>query len=230
MSRRSAVYRKFAEGSPVMGDVNTYNIPLLLSTREEETELVKNLALCDLTALSRFGLRGRNAASWLQQQLETDLPAINQAVKVHEGLLVVRLSEAEFTLLEELEDSLDSVEDFFNKAGDEAMRNDYPDVYYLPRQDSHSCLMVCGKHSATMFSKICAVDLRTHVFSNLSVAQTSLARSNAIIIRRDLQEVPGYFILVDSSLTEYLWGCLLDAMQEFEGGVVGYEVIRSSCR
>ena len=230
MSRRSPVYRKFAEGSSVMGDINTYNIPLLVSTREEEAEFVENLALCDLTALNRVGLRGRSVASWLQQQFKIELPAINQAVKVQEGLLVIRLSETEFTLLEESEDSLDSFEKFFDKAGDGVRTGDYPDIYYLPRQDSHSCLMVCGKHCATMFSKICAVDLRTHVFSNLSVAQTSLARSNAIIIRRDLQKVPGYFILVDSSLTEYLWGCLLDAMQEFKGGVVGYEVIRSSCR
>ena len=50
---------------------------------------------------------------------------------------------------------------------------------------------------------------------------TSLARMSAIIVRADLGPVPAYAVLGDSSLAEYLWGVLVDAMAEFDGQTVG---------
>ena len=72
-----------------------------------------------------------------------------------------------------------------------------------------------------MFSKVCAVDLRIDKFSQGAVAQTSLARVNAIIVRQDLGATPCFYILSDVSSAEFLWTSLLDAMLEFKGKVVG---------
>ena len=81
--------------------------------------------------------------------------------------------------------------------------------------------MITGEKASAMFAKICGIDLRAKSFDNHAIAQTSVARSNTIIIRDDLGAVPAYHMLGDSASAGYMWMCLNDAMEEFDGGPVG---------
>ena len=76
-----------------------------------------------------------------------------------------------------------------------------------------------------MFSKVCGVDLRPHKFGLGHIAQTAVAKTNAIVIRQDLGQTLSYFILCDISATEFMWDCLLDAMQEYAGSPVGIRAL-----
>jgi sarcosine oxidase subunit gamma len=96
----------------------------------------------------------------------------------------------------------------------------------MPRAESHAWFLVTGERAPGMFAKICGVDLRPHRFAIGAIAQTSLAKMSAIVIRADLGEVPAYHVLADSASAEYLWGCLLDAMAEFAGAPVGWAAAR----
>jgi sarcosine oxidase subunit gamma len=49
---------------------------------------------------------------------------------------------------------------------------------------------------------------------------------SGIIIRADLGRTPAYYVLADSASAEYLWGCLMDAMEEFSGAPVGLLALR----
>ena len=88
-------------------------------------------------------------------------------------------------------------------------------TYLLERGDSHSCFEISGDRTAEMFSKICGVDLRPNSFANLSVAQTSVGKLNAIVIRVDKESRLSYLLMADLSAAEYLWGVVEDAMAEF---------------
>ena len=79
-----------------------------------------------------------------------------------------------------------------------------------------------------LFLKICAVDLRPHKFADLSIAQTSVARLSAIVIRDDRGGTLGYHLLADSASAAYLWDCLIDAMAEFDGGPLGLTALRAA--
>ncbi|NFV82197.1 hypothetical protein [Magnetospirillum aberrantis] len=68
-----------------------------------------------------------------------------------------------------------------------------------------------------MLAKMCGVDLRRHVFADGAVAQTSVARLNAILIRQG----DAVHLLADSASAEYLWDCVVDAMAEYGGAVAG---------
>ena len=81
--------------------------------------------------------------------------------------------------------------------------------------------MITGEHSSDMFAKICGIDLRLKSFSNYSIAQTSIARINGIIIRNDINETPAFYLLFDGASTDYMWSCLKDAFVEFNGAPVG---------
>jgi sarcosine oxidase subunit gamma len=77
-----------------------------------------------------------------------------------------------------------------------------------------------------MFSKVCGVDLRPHKFANKAVAQTSVAKASAIVVRHDLGTTHCFYVLTDVSAAEFLWDCLIDAMLEYDGGPVGVASMR----
>jgi len=92
--------------------------------------------------------------------------------------------------------------------------------YPVRRQDSHYWFSLTGPRCPEMFAKLCAVDLSPDVFDNHSVAQTSVAKSSAIILRHDSKELLCYYLLGDSSTRLYMRACLIDAMKEFDGQVL----------
>ena len=92
--------------------------------------------------------------------------------------------------------------------------------YPVRRQDSHYWFSLTGERCPEMFAKLCAVDLSADTFDNLGVAQTSVARTSAIILRHDTENMLRYYLLGDSSTMLYMWTCLVDAMDEFNGQVV----------
>lgn len=221
MLKQSPVFHKFSEAEYEFGEANGYRVPLIKRNAGKEERGNDCLWLCDMSSLNRVGFRGADIDQWLREQHEMDMPGINRAIVVEQGLLIVRLSQTEIMILEDMSDVDSDFSKVTDKTGTDALSDKHSEIYYLPRQDSHSCFMVSGKHCAELFAKLCAIDLRVGKFPNMSVAQTSLARANTIIIRRDLANTPGYFILTDSSLAEYLWDCLFDAMQEFDGKIIG---------
>ncbi len=173
---------------------------------------IERCALIDLTDLPRVGFRGVDAADWLTARGYALPEAPNRAVLGDDGTLVARLSQTEYFLLGSLADRGQRI------AGEEAgwalgeQRN-----YLLPRQDSHAWVQLSGRHIAEVMAKLCGVDLRPQAFPVGSVAQTSVARLNAIVINAGSAELPRFHILFDRASLEYFQAALLDAMGEFGG-------------
>jgi sarcosine oxidase subunit gamma len=180
------------------------------------------LSLADLSLLPRAGFKGRGAPDWLAATGVVSPPAPNLAARQVDGALVARLSNEEHLILAPL-----SGDDALVARLEAAWSLDAaPGCYRLPRADSHAWLTVAGAEAATMLAKLCGVDLRPRAFANRAVAQTSLARLSAIVIRDDLAETLAYHLLCDSASVEYLWDCLVDAMAEFDGAAVALDALR----
>src|SRR5437867_3689343 len=103
-------------------------------------------------------------------------------------------------------------------------------AYPVPRRDSHAWFMVAGDAAARMFAKLCAVDLAPDQFADGRIAQTSVARLSAIVIRSELGGTLAFSLLADSASAEYLWDCLCDAMAEFHGIVAGVNMMSAADR
>ena len=213
-SKRSFVYRKqsgasfseAADGALVVGFGN-------------DRVQAQQCGLLDLSILPRIGFRGFNSAMHLEA-LGLPAPAQpNQARVSAGGELVLRLSQKEFWVLASLADQGAQVTSLHQR--------DLPnkDCYPLYCQDSHAWFALTGADLPELFAKICGVDLRQAAFPVGSIAQTSVARVNAIVINRPVNDIPCFFILSDSAAAEYLWECLLDAMNEFGGEPVGVSAL-----
>lgn len=187
---------------------------------QDEAAQLARCALLDLSNLARVGFRGVDAAAHLHAQ-QFELPSVpNRCVVQNDGSSVARLSQTEYFLLGSLQDA---------GARLQALEADWQlsekGCYLLPRQDSHAWLLLTGEHVSEVMAKVCGVDLRQQAFAPGAVAQTSVARMSAIIINGSQPDLPLFHILCDRASAQYLWGALLDAMQEFGGKPVGVDAL-----
>lgn len=188
--------------------------PALAVLRVPGENIAAPVVLTDLSPFARTGFKGADTPDWLARQGLVLPAAPNQALVQADGSLLARLSAGEFLLLGRPGDEMGLVErlDAAWSWGEGAGM-----CFPLPRQDSHAWFHLRGPAVPAMLAKLCGVDLRPHAFADGAVAQTSVARLNAIIVRQG----DDVHLLADSASAEYLWACVVDAMAEFDGSVAG---------
>jgi sarcosine oxidase subunit gamma len=181
------------------------------------------MGLADLSTQDRVGFKGPDSLRWAQHLGLTPPDQPNRSSQQDDGSLVARLSHEELLILG---NPCSTAPGMAKLQLEQCGNHELTQVYLLPRRDSHCWFWITGTHAPTLFSKVCGVDLRLHKFSIGHIAQTSLARLSAIIIRRDAGTTPGYYVLSDLSSAEFLWTCLLDAMAEYDGAPIGIAAVR----
>lgn len=186
----------------------------------DEADAARELAIVDLSPLPRTGFKGPRLALWLTEQGVTLGEESNHAYPQTNGLLVARLASTEVLILP----SLDGKEAEIG-ALDRAWSYASAGVWPVPRRDASFWFMVTGRSASSMFAKVCGVDLRAKSFANHVIAQTSVARGNAIVICDNCGPVPAFHVLGDSASASFMWASLLDAMAEFGGRPVGLDAL-----
>ena len=188
-----------------------------------ESHQIQQCAVVDLTNMPRVGFRGTDSASYLSAA-GFELPdAPNTLCHQANGSIVARLSATEYLLLGAMFDFGESV--LALELGWEL--NDSAN-YLLPRQDSHAWIQLTGNWVALVMAKLCAVDLSAEAFAAGQIAQTSVARINAIVMNVSDTQAPKFNILCDRASSLYLWNVLLDAIVEFDGKAVGIDGLLST--
>jgi sarcosine oxidase, subunit gamma len=225
-SRRSFIYRELQALGATFGEVNGSAAALALGAdTAAETETARNLAIADLTALRRGGYKGWTALDWLRGQ-GVPVGENNTTVAADDGTRIARLADSEALIL----GGLDGRSTLLDKVEAGWSLTSAVGAYPVPRPETNFWFGIAGRHAATMMAKICGVDMRPRRFAPGAVAQTSVARMTAIVIRRDLGATLAYDMLADSAAAAYMWRCLRDAMDEFGGKPVGLEAFRSLAR
>lgn len=187
-----------------------------------EGEAGKKLTLSDLSPLPRLGFKGRGTLEAMKKRGIDLEPVPNRAYRQPDGSLCLVLGAGEVLLLSNMRGEGERLGELLNSWRIEDEERTYP----LLRRDSHAWFHVEGAAAARMFAKLCGVDLRPERFVNLSIAQTSLAKLSAIIVRDDRPDTPAYHVLADSAAALYVFECLLDAASEFGARVAGIESVQ----
>ena len=218
-SRRSFLYRDLQTAGAQFRPLNDAMVAASYGDADE-VGIARNLGLADLSPLPRTGFKGPKIAEWLAAQGISLGEASNVAYPAAGGVLAARLAPGEALVLGGLDGDEQPI-----AALERAWSYSAAGVWPVPRRDASFWFMVTGVHSAAMFAKICGVDLRAKSFANHRIAQTSVARSNGIVIRSDLGDVPAYHLLGDSASAGFVWRSVLDAMDEFGGAPVGLDAL-----
>ena len=228
--RRSFVARRLAAAGARFGDLEGAAVALDFGDAAAEAETARRLGLADLSPLPRAGFKGAGTADWLAKQ-GLEVPAeSNRAARQPGGELAARLAPGEVLILGDLDGQGGLPGRLETAWAGAPLPPESPRGFPVPRRDSHAWFLVGGGQSAAMFAKLCAVDLRPGKFPDLSIAQTSVARLSAIVIRDDRPGTLAYHLLADSASAAYLWDCLIDAMAEFDGRPVGLAAVRALAR
>jgi len=177
------------------------------------------LSLIDLSPFPRAGIKGSGLSQWIESKPYDVGTESNRAYVQRDGVLIARLSPGELMLLS---DTADPSTDKLTSPPNATYQ-----CYPVSRQDSHYWFAVTGAHSPAMFAKLCGVDLSPNNFADLSIAQTSVARTSAIIVRHDIKDMLCYYLLGDSSTILYMWTCVVDAMNEFDGRMLGLRALEN---
>ena len=191
-----------------------------------EAAAARRLGLADLSPLPRVGFRGPGAREWLAAQ-GVDLPdEPNRARTQPDGAVAVTRSWTEVLVLGAIHGADSLCARLDAKAEDAHRARAYP----LPRFDGMFWFALTGASATECLAKVCGVDLRESAFPPGSVAQSSLARLSAVIVRVDAGATPLFHLLGDSASAEYAWTSLLDAMEEFGGRPVGLRALHALAR
>jgi sarcosine oxidase subunit gamma len=179
-----------------------------------------SLAVVDLSPLPRIGFKGPGTLAAMQARGVVVGSQFNRAYRQPDTSLCLALGPGEVLLLGALRELTNAF-----AAMEDGWRIEDEDTYPLPRRDSHAWLAFTGDRAPEAFAKICGVDLRFKCFDDLCVAQTSVAKTNAIVVRADIDDAPVYHLLFDCASAAYMLSCVLDAAAEFGGRLSGLRAL-----
>ena len=220
LTRRSNLWRSCAARDATWIEVNGFACPLSYGDPDKERAAATTLGMADATALPRSGYKGWGMANWVSGHTLV-LCEPNGAQLQSDGTLACRLSAGELLLLA----SDHGASEVIGKLAD-MWSMDGAECYPVPREDTNARLVLTGSNVPEMMAKVCGVDLRPGRFANHAIAQTSVARQNAVVVRNDRGSCYALDILFDSAAAVYMWDCLVDAMAEFDGAVIGLAALR----
>lgn len=173
-----------------------------------------HLGIADLSFLTRFGVKGTNAAAWLASQ-EIPVPdCSNTWCPLLQGGIVARLGMNEFLI----EDSLDS--DLAPRLA-KACQQPPAKVYPVLRQDA--AIALCGEALNELLLQTCSVNFRALSLAEYPVLLTSMVGLAVTVIPNERAGQPLYRIWCDGTFGAYLWRTLLAITEELGGGAVGAE-------
>ena len=175
------------------------------------------LRIADLSERPRLGFKGRGTLAAMRQRgiVVEDRP--NRAYRQADDTLCMVLAPGEVFLL-----APDQSDDVFAPLLETWRIDDGERTYPMLRRHSHAWFAMQGDAVPEMLAKLCAVDLRQHRFADLCIAQTSVARLSAIVLRADSSTRTTYHVLADSASSAYLQSCLTDASSEFGGRMTAW--------
>lgn len=217
------VYRMLLERGAEFEPCGASSVAVRYPGNIAELDSARTMAIADLSPLPRVGFKGRDTPEWLRTQ-GVELPDAPNLARIQPDRgLVLRLSDDEHVILSDLAVASNRPADLAGAWRLEPGRLCYP----MPRDETHCWFALTGGRAPEMLAKVCAVDLRAHKFDNGRIAQTSVARTNGVVVRSDLGETLCFYVLADSASAEFLWTGLLDAMDEFKGAPAGLAALQA---
>jgi sarcosine oxidase subunit gamma len=169
------------------------------------------VALTDLTALPRFGIKGPGSAAWLAAQGIVP-PAINR-IGTHNGMLVLRFGGEDFLILAEMAaGALDALAAAWHAQS--GARG-----YWSWREEGWAWMRLSGAGAAEAMARLCALDLRVGRFGDDEIAQTRVGHLEAVLLRSD----GGFDVLFDITATAYFVRTVTAAAEHCAGDTASRE-------
>jgi sarcosine oxidase subunit gamma len=202
---------------------NVHGMPSLVSLPTDQPYAAR-IGIADLSSLTRFGVKGANAAEWLTQQ---GLPIPDRPNSWHplpDDGIIARLGLTEF-LIEDSVNSAIPVGTAKPNAPQLATACQTPPakVYPVLRQDL--ALGLVGDRVHDLLRQTCSFNFQTLALSDRPVILTSMIGVAVTVMPGERNGQPFYRIWCDGTFGTYFWQTLVEIATEMGGGAIGTEYI-----
>ena len=178
----------------------------------DETAARESVAIADLSCLDKAGVKGPEAAQWLESRGIAVPAQANAWTGLADGGVIARLGRSEFFL----EDGANG--DTANRLQD-ALETGPAGVYPVIRQDAGMVLV--GRRVNELLVQSCNVNFQELDPASRTVVMTMMVGVAVLVIRQDHQSFPGFRIWCDPTSAPYLWETLTGIAVELGGGPIG---------
>jgi sarcosine oxidase subunit gamma len=190
-------------------------MPSLVKLPNEEA-IAAHLGIADVSCLNRFGVKGTNAAHWLESQGVAVPDRPNTWNSLPDGAIIARVGLTEFFI----EDSLRSQ---FASHLMENCQQPPAKVYPVLRQDA--AIVLCGADVNELLLQTCSVNFRAVSLIERPIFITSMVGVAVTIIPGDRNGNPFYRLWCDGTFGAYLWRTLGAIVSEMGGRAIGIEEV-----
>lgn len=186
-----------------------HGMPTLQSIASPAT--AETIGIADRSYLTRFGVKGANAANWLHEQGVATPDRPNTWVPLPEGGFVARLGLNEFLI----EDSLDGA---IAPRLAAACHTPPPKVYPVLRQDL--AIALSGNRVPDLMRQTCSINLQAPDWGDRPVILTAMIGVSVTLIPGEQDGIPHHRIWCDGTYGTYFWKTLLEIASELGGGAI----------
>lgn len=177
---------------------------------EEETlaqgELL--LGLADRSARARVLVEGEQAATLVQRAWKIDPPDIHGGALLESGS-VFRLRQDRFFL-----SGPPGLEPVLISVVEAARRPEDGVIVVSDATHGRAELWLLGRLAPDLLSRLCGLDFHPQAFPNLTVRESSVAKTAQLIVRRDVGSYPLYALIGARSFGAYLWQTIVEAAHD----------------
>lgn len=199
---------------PLDGSWQNINEMPSLVAMPDEGAIAAHLGITDVSCLTRFGVKGANAAAWLEGQGIATPDRPNAWNPLSDSGIIARLGVTEFFIEDGLHRQL-------APRLMEACHQPSAKVYPVLRQDA--AIVLCGAQANELLLQTCSVNFRALALMERPVILTSMVGVTVTIIPSDRNGQPFYRLWCDGTFGAYLWQTLGAIVADMGGGVVGIE-------
>ena len=175
----------------------------------------QSVAIGDESSCGRVLIQGDDTAGFLSDVLAMASPPIGGCV-AGESVYVCRLRQDQVFVITSPGKEAAMAARFEEEAAATGGLTTITDL-----TNGRAQLRLVGPASGELLSKVCGLDFGDAAFPNNRSKQSSLAKTNQLIVRRDMQNMPAYSIVGGRSLADYVWGVISEAGAEFGLAPIG---------
>ena len=217
-TRVSPIHDALLQHRPEWRDCGDARIAWRYDSVDAKDAAVRMLGLCDLSPLSKLGLKGPNASAWLQEQ-GAPLPAsVFESLHLDDdndgGGWIVRLGSDEFFLESGLRgDLLPQL--------DANLGRGLPGITCVERQEA--TFLLTGSRVLEVLAQTCGINFRKVPAKRL--VMTRVAEVNCSVLPEGGDDLPLYRLWVDPTYAIALWDSVEQISRELGGQLVGASAI-----
>ena len=209
-TRRSPIHHSAETAGAVWRLTGGMPMAVRFDRAEAEREAINTLGLCDLSALEKLGVKGRDAEAWLRDQ-GVDTPAgVYESRRLGDRGIIVRLTADEFLLESGIAgESVPAL----------AARLVSPRGHVFRVERQEATFMLVGPRAIDVLAQTCGIDFRDAPPNRLVL--TRAAGAGGGVLPDPVGDTPAFRIWIDYSYAVYLWTTLVEICESLQGRVVG---------